>query len=138
MRSAISYGGNEPVFDPNPKLAQMDSPAETFIVADCASMLSSADGYSDWQAAKASGNTNDPKLQERLFRVAYPNGYPGIPNYHNGAWANPAGYQAGWDTYARHNPGNNVGYADGHTKYLRADQTTIHLDGVTGDMQAKY
>ena len=131
VHSVVSYGANEPVFSNANALADTDSPAETFLVADCTSMLSSSDGYGDWQAAKASGNMNDPKLQERIFRVAYPNGNPGIPNYYNGVWANPAAYQASWDTYARHSPGNNIGYEDGHTKYLRADQTTIHLYGVT-------
>jgi len=138
VHSIVSYGGNEPLFDSNPSLSQLDAPAETFIVADCAGMLSSSDGYSDWQAAKASGNMNDPKLQERIIRVAYPNGYPGIPNYYNGVWATPSQYQGSWDSYARHNPGNNVGYADGHTKYLRADQTTIKLYGVTGDKKDTF
>lgn len=60
------------------------------------------------------------------MRVAYPNGPTSLiygPEMQ--AWS------ATYDQYARHTPGNNVGFTDGHTKYLRTDQTTIHLWGVT-------
>ena len=127
----VSYGGNEPLFNNNPKLASMDAPSETFIVADCNTMLSGFDGYGDWQALKAAGNPqNDARQNYRITRVAYPTGNNNIPNYYGNAFQGP--FQASWDdSYSRHAPGNNVGYADGHTKYLRANLTTIHLYGVS-------
>ncbi len=135
----LSYGGNEPLFNSNPNLGSIDSPAETFIVADCATLLSGYDGYGDWQAAKASGNTSDPKLQQRIVRVAYPNGpnsllFPPAGNAAAGPGGNPSSpaFPASDDAYARHaSTGNNIGFADGHTKFFRTDQTTIHLYGVT-------
>jgi len=129
QNAVLSYGANEPLFNSNPNLGSIDAPAETFIVADCATLLSGYDGYGDWQAAKASGNLNDPKLQERIVRVAYPNA-PGSIIYANNAAAQP--FPASYDSYARHaSTGNNIGFADGHTKFFRTDQTTIHLYGVT-------
>ena len=141
IHSTVSYGGNEPLFDSNPSLSQMDAPSETFIVADCNSMLSGTDGYGAWQTLKAAGNSpNDPAQLYHITRVAWPSGNNNIPNYYDGstagAWHQPA--PAAWDAYSRHNPGNNVGYADGHTKYLRAAQTTIHLYGVTGNQSNTY
>ena len=126
----MSYGGNEPLFNSNAKLASMDSPSETFIVADCNTMLSGYDGYGDWQNLKRAGNPQgDARQAYRITRVAYPTGNNDIPNYYGNAYQGP--FKAGWDdTYSRHAPGNNVGYADGHTKYLRANLTTIHLYGV--------
>ena len=128
--SLVSYGGNEAVFNNAPALADTDSPSDTFIVADCTSMLSAEDGYGDWQALKAAGNPqNDPRQQERIVRVAYPNGTNDIL-YKTDAAKGP--FQASFDTYARHAAtGNNIGFEDGHTKFMRTDQTTIHLYGVT-------
>jgi prepilin-type N-terminal cleavage/methylation domain-containing protein/prepilin-type processing-associated H-X9-DG protein len=135
VHSVVSYGGNEPLFNSNPSLSSMDAPAETFIVADGNSMLSGFDGYGDWQALKAAGNPqNDARQQYHITRIAWPSGNNNIPGYYDGsaagAWHAPA--QAAWDNYARHaQTGNNIGYADGHTKFLRSTQTTIHLYGVT-------
>lgn len=129
-KQLIGYGGNEPLFSANPKLASIDAPAETFIIADCATQLSGYDGYSNWQALKTAGNPQgDPQQQYRIMRVAYSNG-----NDSSGVAFKPFSgpFDPAWTTSeSRHAPGNNIGYADGHTKYLRADQTTIHLYGVT-------
>ena len=126
----IGYGGNEPLFAGNPALSSIDSPSETFIVADSATFLSGYDGYSDWQALKKAGNDpNDPKQNERIVRVAYPNA-PGSYLYNGTPWLGP--FPASNDSWARHgSTGNNIGYADGHVKFLRSSQTTIHLYGVT-------
>ena len=131
----VSYGGNEPLFQGAPQLASIDAPSETFIVADCATILSGYDGYGEWQNLKKTGNDpNAPAQQYHITRVAWPSGNNNIPGYYDGssagAWHQPA--QAAWDNYARHaSTGNNIGYADGHTKFLRSTQTTIHLYGVT-------
>ena len=131
----VSYGGNEKVFSTATALADTDSPAETFIVADCASILSGGDGYGDWQALKAAGNPpNDPRQNYKIVRVAFPNAGNDIlyPSYDASHGPNGDGsFPASTNSFARHNPGNNIGYEDGHTKYLRAQQTTIHLYGVT-------
>ena len=131
MHSVVSYGGNEPLFNNNPALAQIDAPAETFIVADCNTILSGYDGYGDWQALKAAGNPQgDGRQNEHITRVAWPLGNNNIPNYYGNAYLGP--FPASFDQYARHaQTGNNIGYADGHTKFLRSSLTTIHLYGVT-------
>jgi len=138
VHSVVSYGGNEPLFDSNPSLSQMDAPSETFIVADCNSMLSSNDGYNEWVALKAAGNPpGDPRQAFRIIRVAYPTYSDSIPGYYGSAYAGP--FKASWDdSFSRHAPGNNIGYADGHTKYLRSNLTTIHLYGVTGPKVDTY
>ncbi len=127
-----SYGGNEPLFQSNPQLASIDAPSETYIVADCSALLSGYDGYGDWQALKAAGNPQgDPKQAYRIVRVAYPNG-PNSLLYPQGRDPSHGPYPAGVEAYARHaQTGNNIGYADGHTKFLRSELTTIHLYGVT-------
>ena len=127
----IGYGGNEPLFTNNAALASIDAPSETFIVADCATFLSGYDGYGDWQNLKKAGNDpTDARQNYRITRVAYPNGGNSIPNFYGNAFQGP--FPASFDTYARHaQTGNNIGYADGHVKFLRSSQTTIHLYGVT-------
>ena len=135
VHSVVSYGGNEPLFTSNPSLSQMDSPAETFIVADCVTMLSGTDGYTDWQALKAAGNPpGDTRQLDRIVRVAFPNA-PGSILYAANATRGPNGdgnFPTADNAYARHAAtGNNIGYADGHTKFLRSELTTIHLYGVT-------
>ncbi len=131
--AVMSYGGNEPLFNSNPGLSQIDTPADTFIVADCRTLLSGYDGYGDWQALKAAGNPQgDSRQAERITRVAYPNGDTNnnIPNYYTTAYLGP--FPGTYDAYSRHaGTGNNIGFADGHAKYFRTDQTTIHLYGVT-------
>ena len=132
QQQIIGYGGNEPLFTANPALASIDAPSETFIVADSATFLSGYDGYGDWQALKKAGNPqDDPRQAYRIVRVAYPNG-PGSFLYPNGRDPSHGPYPAGVESYARHaSTGNNIGYADGHVKFLRSEQTTVHLYGVT-------
>ena len=132
QQQIIGYGGNEPLFTANPALASIDAPSETFIVADSATFLSGYDGYGDWQALKKAGNPqDDPRQAYRIVRVAYPNG-PGSFLYPNGRDASHGPFPAGVESYARHaSTGNNIGYADGHVKFLRSEQTTVHLYGVT-------
>ena len=129
-KQIIGYGGNEPLFNSNPKLADIDAPAETFIVADCATFLSGYDGYPDWQNLKKAGNPQgDARQAYRIMRVAYAKG-----NDASGVAFKPfqGPFDPAWtDSESRHAPGNNIGYADGHTKYVRVEQTTVHLYGVT-------
>ena len=130
QQQIIGYGGNEPLFTANPALASIDAPSETFIVADSATFLSGYDGYGDWQALKKAGNNpDDARQNERIVRVAYPNA-PGSYLYNGTPWLGP--FPASNDSWARHaSTGNNIGYADGHVKFMRTGQTTIHLYGVT-------
>ena len=130
QQAVLSYGGNEPLFNSNPKLSSIDSSSETFIVADCATLLSGYDGYGDWQALQAAGNPQgDARQAHRIVRVAYPDA-PGSILYAGNATAGP--FPASYDQYARHaHTGNNIGFADGHAKYFRTDQTTVKLYGVT-------
>ena len=126
---AVGYGASEPLLNVGPQLASIDSPSDTFIVADCAAILSGNDGYNDWQQVKMAGNDpNDPRQNERIIRITYPNNAPNSLIYGPEMQQWPAAY----DQYAQHaQTGNNVGFTDGHTKFLRTNQTTIHLYGVT-------
>lgn len=132
-RAPISYGANEPLLNSNTSLAQDAQPAATLLVADSALALTGAtnDCYPDWQSAAASGNSNDPRLHDSIVRVAYPNGVDSIPDFFNACSA-PA--EAGWDRYARHSGGSNIGFVDGHVKWLRSSQITVKLYGVTGNV----
>ena len=130
----LSYGANEPLLDSNTSLVADDQPSATLLIGDSALALSGArnDCYTDWQAASASGNPNDARLRDPILRLAYPNGMDSIPNFLTGGCANPA--QPSWASYARHNGGSNIGFVDGHVKWLPVSQITIGLYGVTGDL----
>jgi prepilin-type processing-associated H-X9-DG protein len=124
----VSYGANEPLTYNFPGLASMEKPAETLLIADSVTTLTGWDGQGDWAAAVATGNPNDPRLKYRIKRVAYPKG-GNDPAY----WERPVRrgpFDPAWDRYARHEPGNNIGFADGHVKYTQASRTTVDLYGV--------
>jgi prepilin-type N-terminal cleavage/methylation domain-containing protein/prepilin-type processing-associated H-X9-DG protein len=132
--TALGYGANEPLLDSNTSLSADSQPDATLLVGDCALGLSGAlsDCYPDWQAASASGNPGDARLSYPIIRLAYPNGVDGIPNFLGGACSAPI--LPGWNSYAQHNGGNNIGFVDGHVKWLHASQITINLYGVTGNL----
>jgi len=128
-----SYGANEPLLDSNPSLAGVSRPDATYLLADCAEVLSGATGacYFDWQAAAASGNPNDARLRYPIMRVAYPEGLSSIPGFQSDC---DGPIPQSWDRYARHNGGNNIGFVDGHVKWLPTSKITISLYGVTGNL----
>ena len=132
----MSYGTSEPMTytDGLQKLAAMDKPAETFIVADMITPLSGWGGYGDWVAAEQAGAPDsDPRRQEILMRLAYPKG-PGClsgftGDFYSGTIHLSEVNQA-WDSCARHTNGNSIGFADGHAKWVQTRNTVNKLFGV--------
>ena len=119
-KSPISYGANEPVTYNFPAIAAMAQPASTMIIAD---MINPLSGWEGWDAYNPD-NPNDPKNKWRIQRIAYSKRFPGWGDVY---WKGP--FEAAWDSGARHGNGNNIGFADGHVKFLQVGKTTVDLYG---------
>ncbi len=142
----ISYGISEPLEsgnvcgqDGNHKgcsVASLPTPANTMIVADCNTGLTT--GWSP-----SSSDPNDPLHHYIISRVAYPNTPPGC--WGTTATCGAAQVDVGdlrsdinanfpsFDKQTRHSGGNTIGYADGHVKFLKDNRTTWDLyTGYTG------
>ena len=130
----ITYAANEPLTYSRSSLAAMEKPAETFLIGDSITTLSSSDGFNDYNAAvAANAPANDPRLNARLMRMAYPK--PGCVdalggNYWGSStfWAGP--YTNKYESCAMHQGGLNMGFADGHAKYVKQGNATVKLYGV--------
>lgn len=130
----ITYGANEPLCYRYAGLAGMEKPAETFLIADSVTTLSSWDGFDDYNAAvAANAPATDPRLNARLHRIAYPKpscvsslgtDYWGDSSF----WAGP--YSNKFEACAMHQGGVNMGFADGHAKYVKQGNATVKLYGV--------
>jgi prepilin-type N-terminal cleavage/methylation domain-containing protein/prepilin-type processing-associated H-X9-DG protein len=121
---AISYGSNEPLTYSYPRLAALDRPVETLLVADMATGLT---GWESWDEYNPTV-PNRPQHSYRLRRAAYPNGTD--QGYF---WTDPAvwgPFNPAWDRDGRHSNGNNIGFADGHSKHRPVSKTTIDLFGL--------
>ena len=136
LTAYMSYGANEPLTynDGRQSLSAMDKPAETFLVADCITPLSGSGGWNDYViASNAGAQPTDPRLNELIFRVAYPKGSGCLTNFTGDFW-NGAGMQGSINTLddkcARHSNGNSIGFADGHAKWTQARRTFNTLYGV--------
>jgi len=134
--NVLSYGANEPLTNSYPGLAQMNAPADTMLVADMMSALSSWDCFdSGWRSYNDATPATDPRRRFRIPRVAWAKA-DSIPNYYGDACSgSPAGsgnFPAAWDstTYTLHMNGENLGFADGHAKFLQAPRITSGLYGV--------
>ena len=97
----LSYGSNEPLTYSFPSIAAMDKPADTFIVGDMISALSSWDCYGDWVNWENAGQPNDARRNFRIPRLAWAKTDGRIPNYYGNACSgSPAGsgqFPATWD-----------------------------------------
>jgi len=145
LNEPINYGMSEPLESGNVcgqdgnhtgcTIASLNTPAQTLLVADCNTGLTT--GWSP------STDPNDPLHHYIISRVAYPNAPPGcwgatatcgatqvdIGDYRSDISPNYSIF----DQQARHTSGNNIGYADGHSKWLRDNRTTWDLyTGYTG------
>lgn len=116
----ISYGANEPLTYDRGKLASMAQPASSFVIAD---MINPLSGWEGWDSFDPD-NPNNPQNRWRIQRIAYSKAFP---NWDATAWQGP--FQAAWDDLARHNRGNNIGFADGHVKFYPVGRTTVDLYG---------
>lgn len=115
----IAYGANEHYLGDNPKLATLDRPAEVMLTSDGANPLLCCMS----QGRPDKNNPADPRHRFISRRAAYPNDC-------EGTWwgGNQADHFPRWETTdcTPHN-GSNIGYADGHAKYLRQNRITDDL-----------
>lgn len=120
--SPISYGANEPVTYDRPNIAALAQPASSFIIADMINPLSGWDGWDSYNP----DNPNNPGNKYIIGRIAWSKSFP---HWNDASWwqgpFNPA-----WDNGARHNRGNNIGFADGHVKWYPTTRTTVDLYGM--------
>jgi prepilin-type N-terminal cleavage/methylation domain-containing protein/prepilin-type processing-associated H-X9-DG protein len=137
LTAKISYGTSEPLTSQTGlnALARMDKPAETFLIGDMATPLSGWGGYDDWVAAEnANAPANDPRRQEIIQRMAYPSGpaclRPVTDDLYWNQTMHISDVPPNKDGCARHQGGDNIGFADGHVKYRKATAITNNLFGV--------
>lgn len=136
--NVLSYGANEPLTYSFPELTRIEKPAESFLVADTLSALSSWDCYdAGWaQIANYDGMAaNDPRRRFRIPRVAWAR-QDSIPNYYgdacSGSPAASGNFPQAWDNppNTQHMNGSNIGFADGHAQFRPAARITANLYGV--------
>lgn len=116
-------------------LSALVKPAQTDLVSDCASGFA----YLGAGLRPDSTNPNDPKHNLIMTRIAFPNVPAGSWGTDNcgacsGGGAQYASQMPKLATYlnqARHTQGDNLTFADGHSKWMRA--TTITADYMFGD-----
>jgi prepilin-type N-terminal cleavage/methylation domain-containing protein/prepilin-type processing-associated H-X9-DG protein len=134
----LSYGSNEPLTYQFPGIAAMDRPANTFLVGDMMSALSSWDCYdSGWRNIPNYDAlaANAPQRRFRIPRLAWARN-DGLPNYYgnacSGSPADSGIFPGAWEAapFTMHMNGSNVGFADGHAQYLQAPRVTANLYGV--------
>jgi prepilin-type N-terminal cleavage/methylation domain-containing protein/prepilin-type processing-associated H-X9-DG protein len=118
----IGYGVNEPLSYSFPRLAAWSRPAETLLVADCATSLTGWEGWDQYDPSNALGHNH-----YRIRRVAYANGTAKSYFWTDPSWIGP--FDPLWDNDGRHSNGNNIGYIDGHAKFIPVSKTTVDLFG---------
>jgi prepilin-type N-terminal cleavage/methylation domain-containing protein/prepilin-type processing-associated H-X9-DG protein len=132
----LSYGASEPITYSFAAIAAMESPADTLLLGDMISALTSWDCYGDWVNWENAGRpANDPRRNFRIPRAAWAKTDGRIPNYYGNACSGlPAGsgnFPKAWDDSSTlHQGGSNIGFADGHAKFLQAGRVTANLYGV--------
>jgi len=127
VNQVLSYGMSEPleqgslygsIGSPS-KLAGLQKPANTFVIADMVTLLS-AGPYGNGNFPDPA-NPADPQHQCIIRRVAY-------PNNNDGTWSGDcATALPAWDSGSRHSAGAEIGFADGHVKFLRNSRVTNDL-----------
>jgi prepilin-type N-terminal cleavage/methylation domain-containing protein/prepilin-type processing-associated H-X9-DG protein len=131
-KQIFSYGASEPLTYSYPGLAAIDKPADTFLVADASATLSGWGGWDDWRAAEAANApANDPRRVKVMARIAFPNAdCVSAAGTSQDYWSGPFDYFAKYDACARHMNGNNIGYADGHVKFVQSSRARVEMFGV--------
>ena len=137
VNAPVNYGFNQVLAEGNlsnggaTTLAAIQSPAQLMAIADC------DEGETNFLSpAPDPSNPNDPYHQAIISRVAWPNELSSCWNPFNpacGAALNNFGYQflgklpfpdSSYDPQARHSYGDNLTFADGHSKWLRDTRIT--------------
>jgi len=123
-KQQISVGANEPLLNGSygkPTDALIDRPAQTLLISDMINGLTGGPS----QGRPDRNNPNDIRHKYIMRRVAYANGCDGTwygnadQEHHIPAWE-------GTDC-TRHSGGSNIGFADGHSKFMRCNQITDDL-----------
>ena len=136
LQAKISYGANEPLtyLDGKQALAAADRPAETFLIADSVTPLSGWGGFDDYtNALKNNLPLDDRGFTEIITRVAFPKGSGCVGwagDFWNGAMPQTE-YQSKMDSCSRHTGGSNIGFADGHAKFVQIRNVKAPLFGIT-------
>jgi prepilin-type N-terminal cleavage/methylation domain-containing protein/prepilin-type processing-associated H-X9-DG protein len=120
----MSYGANEYLlnggYNVGPKLASIDKPAQTLLLADSITALVCCDGG----RRPDRNNPGDPLHKYIMRRVAY-------ANQCDGTWwgGDQTIHLPAWDgeDCVRHSAGANIAFCDGHSKWLRAQNITNDL-----------
>jgi len=117
------------------KLAAMDKPAETFLIADMITPLSGWGGYQDWvDAVNQNAPPDDIRWTNPIVRMAFPKGPDCLAPLDAGTYWNVTTHQSDLppnaDACARHMNGDNIGFGDGHAKFYQAKKIIAPLFGV--------
>jgi prepilin-type N-terminal cleavage/methylation domain-containing protein/prepilin-type processing-associated H-X9-DG protein len=124
LHAKISYGANEPVTYGSPSLGALKAPADTLLLADMATSLTGWEGSDIYDPNNPSAKGNS----WRIKRVAYSEGYNDSQYW--GGLFDSGPFNGAWDSYARHQGGNNIAYADGHVKFRPVARTNPDLYGL--------
>ena len=124
------WSGFTPVTD-----AALTIPAQTFLLAD--GTPTGESGYFAQSYQPDATNPNDPRHKIIIPRIAWANcWYNGATNMCGGSIDDATGsvqtsftaaQLAQFETQARHSGGENIDYADGHSKWARDTQITLDL-----------
>jgi len=138
----MSYGVNEPLHfgelgNPQPDgfsptgLAKLDKPAQTMLVADSVwpTTGSAFNGDGTWTRTPDPNDPNDNAHYCLINRVAFAQD-PSVQYDYNAGLAcgtPPDDFKASADSKSCHSAGENIGFADGHSKWMRNSRITNDL-----------
>lgn len=138
----MSYGINEPLHfgelgNPQPNgqsgtaLARLEKPAGTMLIADSIwpTTGSAFNGDGSWTRTPDPNDPNDNAHYCLINRVAFAKD-PSVQYDYNAGMAcatPPDSWKADADSKSRHTAGANIGFADGHSKWMRNTRITNDL-----------
>ena len=141
LATKISYGMNEPMSYLNGKqgLAAMDKPSETFVIGDVINPLSGWSGYGEYtNAVENNKPQTDIGYTGIVTRIAFPKSVECVGNnatqqkIWGGDILKQEDYLSQYDACSRHSRGSNIGFADGHAKFVQMRNAKAPLFGIHG------
>jgi prepilin-type N-terminal cleavage/methylation domain-containing protein/prepilin-type processing-associated H-X9-DG protein len=155
-RATLSYGtsGLLTRYLKYTTFAAIDRPAEALILADATQVQLGLAGFGSnlispnqagWLEAELAGApASDPRRNTLINVAAFPPpnprtcliaaGVPGVPSANDfpnfGIPNTAANIQKGADSCGRHQQGSNIGFVDGHAKYIKSTQLTGRYHGL--------
>ena len=127
VNAKMSYGMSEPLHQGSlfgsggtgTTLAALDKPAQTLVIADMITLLT-AGPYGNGSYPDPN-NPADPQHNCIIRRIAY-------ANQNDGTWDGSCSKALPqWDGGSRHSAGGQIGFGDGHAKFLRNTRITNDL-----------